>query len=98
MAAGVGRAEFVARLAGGLQEREVKIREGAVRLREVGRHLQVAAAGLQLAAQAAEQDDRPFPEPRVMRLAGVAQVNDERVVEHGAVALATAPVVGGGGV
>ena len=70
----------------GVEEREVKVRDGAMALVSIPRITQVAVAQLEPSSEVADENERPFLTNRMVTLGRVGQVYDERVVQHGAVA------------
>lgn len=86
--AGVGEAKLFARCTGGLQECEVKVCEGAVLGFSVAGQFKVAPVGSGDASKSTEGNDWPFPEIGMMCFPAIAEIYDERVVEHGAISLA----------
>mgnify|MGYP003338263378 CR=1 FL=1 len=54
----------------------------AVFRRTVVGKLQISTVGLESAAKVADQHDGPFIQTRMVGLARIAQVNNQRVVEH----------------
>ena len=83
---GVGRAEAGSLRAGQLQQRDVHVGRGAVAFVAVAGVIDVAAR-LQLAAHVADHQHRPFPASAVVGFGAVAEVEDDRVVQHRAIAL-----------
>ena len=81
----VGYAESVFPFADGVEEREVKVRDGAVALVSIPWVAQVAVAELEPSSEVADENKRPFLTNRMVTLGRVGQVYDERVVQHGTV-------------
>lgn len=80
-------AEVVYGVAVGIEEGGVEVADGGVAGLSVAGHAQVLAGDFQAAAGAADGEERPLVEGAVVGFAGVAEIDDDGVVEHGAVAL-----------
>ena len=80
----ISHAEAISRGTGELQQRDIHVGRGAMSLLAIAGIIDVAA-GFELAAHVADHHHRPFPAARVMTLGTVAEVHDDRVIEHGAV-------------
>ena len=81
----VGDAEGVLSFADGMQEREVKVRDGAMALVSIPGITQVAVAEFEPPSEVADKNERPFVTDWMVALGGVGQVYDQGVVQHGTV-------------
>ena len=81
----VGDAEGVLSFADGMQERQVKVRDGAMALVSIPGITQVAVAEFEPPSEVADKNERPFVTDWMVALGGVGQVYDQGVVQHGTV-------------
>lgn len=77
---------MVYRVAVGVEEGGVEVAEGLVAFPVVVREADVAAAEVELAVLAGQDDEGVFPAVAVVGFAAVGEVEEHRVVEQGALA------------